>query len=124
VLDDLQLPQEVRAAGMRYRLFDGTNNVSCRMYHNLKEVHEGLSKNTFAAFGYSLPLSVFTWLWVIFVFWEPVIALWIRRIPDYPPLLSLGLAAISVWPRSSFSPCIISALNSQYTRCSFTLSAS
>ncbi|MCX6001262.1 MAG: glycosyltransferase [Chloroflexi bacterium] len=96
VLDDLQLPQEVTAAGMRYRLFDGTNNVSCRMYHNLKEVHEGLSKNTFAAFGYSMPLSIFTWLWITFVFWEPVIALGIRRIPEYPPLLSVGLAAISV----------------------------
>jgi chlorobactene glucosyltransferase len=96
VLDDLQLPQEVTAAGMRYRLFDGTNNVSCRMYHNLKEVHEGLSKNTFAAFGYSMPLSIFTWLWVTFVFWEPIIALGIRRMPDYPPLLSLGLAAISI----------------------------
>jgi len=96
VLDDLQLPQEVTAAGMRYRLFDGTNNVSCRMYHNLREVHDGLSKNTFAAFGYSMPLSVFTWLWITFVFWEPVIALGIRRMPDYPPLLSLGLAAISV----------------------------
>jgi chlorobactene glucosyltransferase len=81
---------------MRYRLFDGTNNVSCRMYHNLKEVHEGLSKNTFAAFGYSSPLSVFTWLWIIFVFWEPIIALITRRMPDYPPLLSLGLAAISI----------------------------
>jgi len=96
VLDDLQLPQEVTAAGMRYRLFDGTNNVSCHMYHNLKEVHTGLSKNTFAAFGYSMPLSVFTWLWITFVFWEPIIALVIRRIPDYPPLLSMGLAAISV----------------------------
>jgi len=96
VLDDLQLPQEITAAGMRYRLLDGTDNVSCRMYHNLKEVHEGLSKNTFAAFGYSLPLSVFTWLWITFVFWEPIIALGIRRIPDYPPLLSLGLAAISI----------------------------
>lgn len=96
VLDDLQLPQEVTAAGMRYRLLDGTNNVSCRMYHNLKEVHEGLSKNTFAAFGYSMPLSIFTWLWVTFAFWEPVMALAIRRMPDYPPLLSLGLAAISI----------------------------
>lgn len=96
VLDDLQLPQEVTAAGMRYRLFDGTNNVSCRMYHNFKEVHEGLSKNTFAAFSYSLPLSIFTWLWVTFVFWEPAAALVSHGMQDYPPPLSLGLAAISV----------------------------
>jgi chlorobactene glucosyltransferase len=96
VLDDLQLPQQVAAAGFRYRLFDGTNNVSCRMYHNLKEVHQGLSKNTFAAFGYSMPLAAFTWLWITFVFWEPPIALCIHRMPEYPPLLSLGLAAIAV----------------------------
>jgi chlorobactene glucosyltransferase len=96
VLDDLELPQRVMAAGLRYRVFDGTNSVSCRMYHCFEEVHQGLSKNMFASFDYNIPLSIFTWLWVIFVVWEPIVALATHNMTDYPPTLSLGLAAIAI----------------------------
>ncbi len=96
VLDDLQLAEKVIASGLRYRLFDGTDNVSCRMYHNWTELHEGLSKNTFPACGYNVPLSIITWLWINFVFWAPIIELGVHKLPNYPPILSLGLAAISI----------------------------
>lgn len=96
VLDDLELPQKIREAGFRYRLFDGTNNVSCRMYHNYQEVHEGLTKNTFAAFQYSVSLLILTWIWVLFFTWEPIITLLVYKIPQYPPTLSHGLAVISI----------------------------
>ncbi|MGA9048884.1 MAG: glycosyltransferase [Dehalococcoidia bacterium] len=96
VLDDLQLPQRIIAAGLRYRLFDGTNNVSCRMYYNLKEVHQGLAKNMFAAYDYNVPLFSITWLWILFAMWEPIIVLAIFKMPQYPPTLSLGLSAISI----------------------------
>ncbi len=96
VLDDLELPQRIISAGMRYRLFDGTNNVSCRMYRSLKEVHEGLSKNLFAAYGYNVPLFILTWLWLMFALWEPLIVLAIYKIPEYPPTLSLGLSVIAI----------------------------
>ena len=96
VLDDLALPQKVMERNMRYRLYDGTNNVSCRMYHSFKEVHEGLTKNMFAAYGYNIPLFTLAWLWAIFIFWEPIIVLGIYKIPEYPPTLSVGLAAIAI----------------------------
>ncbi len=96
VLDDLQLPQRIMMAGLRYRIFDGTNNVACRMYHNLKEIHQGLTKNMFAAYDYNVPLFCLTWLWIIFAMWEPIIVLWIYKVPEYPPSLSLGLSAISI----------------------------
>jgi len=50
----------------------------------------------FPSYGYNVPLFVFTWLWINFVFWGPVIELGVHKIPDYPPVLSLGLAAICV----------------------------
>ena len=56
VLDDLELPQRVLECGMRYRVFDGTNNVSTRMYQNYKELCEGLTKNMFASYNYNIPL--------------------------------------------------------------------
>jgi len=96
VLDDLQLPQRIMAAGLRYRVFDGTNNVACRMYHNFKEIHQGLAKNMFAAYDYNVPLFAITWLWVLFAMWEPIIVLAIFKMPQYPPTLSLGLSAISI----------------------------
>jgi chlorobactene glucosyltransferase len=96
VLDDLQLAERVSAFGMRYRVFDGTDNVTCRMYHNWTEVHLGLSKNMFPSYGYNVPLFVFIWLWINFVFWEPIIVLGVHKIPEYPPVLSVGLASISI----------------------------
>jgi len=96
VLDDLQLAERISLLGMRYRVFDGTDNVSCRMYHNWTEVHLGLTKNVFPSYGYNVPLFIFTWLWINFVFWGPIIELGVHKIPDYPPVLSLGLAAICV----------------------------
>jgi len=96
VLDDLGLAQKVAAAGMRYRVFDGSNNVTCRMYHSWEELHLGLSKNVFASYGYNVPMLFLTWIWIPFAFWEPIIALAVHRMPDYPPPLSLGLAAISI----------------------------
>jgi len=96
VMDDLELPQRVISCGMRYRLLNGTDNVSCRMYHSFKEVHEGLTKNMFASYGYNIALITFTWLWISFAFWEPVLVITAYRIPDYPPTLSIGLAAISI----------------------------
>ena len=96
VLDDLELPQKIIECGLRYRVFDGTNNVSTRMYHNAQEVCEGLTKNTFASYSYNVPLFILTWLWILFVFLEPILVLTSSKTPDYPPPLSLGLAAICI----------------------------
>ena len=96
VLDDLELPQQIQKAGFRYRLFDGTDNVSCRMYHSFKEVHEGLSKNMFASFQYNLASFLLTWLCILYAAWEPVIVLLVYRFPSYPPTLSYSLAIICI----------------------------
>jgi chlorobactene glucosyltransferase len=96
VLDDLQLAERISLLGMSYRVFDGTDNVTCRMYRNWTELHQGLSKNMFPSYGYNAPLFTFTWLWINYVFWEPVIVLGVHKMPEYPPVLSVGLAAICV----------------------------
>jgi hypothetical protein len=43
-----------------------------------------------------VPLFIFTWLWINFVFWAPIVELGVHKITEYPPVLSLGLAAISI----------------------------
>ena len=57
------------------RLVDGGARISCRMYHDAKEVYEGLSKNLLAAFGYLVPAFLFVWLWLGLVFWQPLVIL-------------------------------------------------
>jgi len=96
VLDDLELPQKIQQAGFRYRLFDGTENVSCRMYHSFKELHEGLTKNMFASYQYNIPVFVITWIWALFAVWEPIIILLLFKTPQYPPTLAHGLAVIAI----------------------------
>ncbi len=96
VLDDLELPQKIQKTGYRYRLFDGTENVSCRMYHSFKELHEGLTKNMFASYQYNIPLFIITWIWALFAVWEPIIILLLFKLPQYPPTLAHGLAVIAI----------------------------
>lgn len=43
--DGLQLPRAFRRAGFKTDLFDATRIATCRMYHNAREVIQGLAKN-------------------------------------------------------------------------------
>lgn len=83
-VDDLALGRCVKAAGLEWRFVDGQQQVTCRMYHSLAEVMDGLGKNLYAVFGYNAPLFLFVWLWLAVVFCEPLI--WL--------LLSASRAAI------------------------------
>ena len=58
LVEDVFLAKEVKRAGLRIALVDGTDAVSCRMYTNAREVTEGFSKNFFPATNYNLPLTV------------------------------------------------------------------
>ncbi len=83
-VDDLALSRRLVASGLRWRLVDGGERVRCRMYHNARQVVDGLSKNLFAAFDYRLPPFAFVWTWlsIVFVAW--------------PILLTLGAIGIAL----------------------------
>ena len=53
IVEDVWLCKSVKKAGGRVVAFNGSDVVSCRMYHNFREIWEGFSKNLFAAIGYS-----------------------------------------------------------------------
>jgi chlorobactene glucosyltransferase len=55
LVEDVWLCKAVKKAGGTVVAFNGSDVVSCRMYHNFKEIWEGFSKNLFAALGYSTP---------------------------------------------------------------------
>lgn len=55
IVEDVWLCKSVKKAGGTVVAFNGSDIVSCRMYHNFREIWEGFSKNLFAALGYSTP---------------------------------------------------------------------
>jgi chlorobactene glucosyltransferase len=79
-VEDVALTRALGVRGMVWRLLDGYPLVYCRMYHNFRQVWDGYSKNLFALFGYNGPLFLFIWLYLLMLFWEPLI------------ILALGLA--------------------------------
>ena len=51
VVEDFELARNIKKAGLQWRFIDVTSRIHCRMYHNFREVFNGLSKNLFAVFG-------------------------------------------------------------------------
>lgn len=75
VADDFALARRIKAHGFRWRFYDASSHVSCRMYRDFHQVFEGLSKNLFSAFGYRVLLFLFVWCWLGVVFLEAPVVL-------------------------------------------------
>jgi chlorobactene glucosyltransferase len=61
IVDDLKLAQEVKKNGGKVVFMDGSDEVSVRFYTNFKDLWNGFSKNSFAAFDNS-PLILLLFL--------------------------------------------------------------
>lgn len=51
IVEDIELAREVKRAGLKLAIADGTGRVRCRMYRSLPEIWHGFSKNLYPAFG-------------------------------------------------------------------------
>jgi len=92
LVDDVSLGRNIIAHGFQWRLLDGTEYVTCRMYHSFSEAVGGFSKNVFAFFDYRI-LPFFSALALIaFAFLEPPLALisrWLNMpMSSFPPNLA------------------------------------
>ncbi len=98
VVDDFALARRITAQGRRWRLVDGTNRVSCRMYYSFRDVWRGFGKNLYALFGKNILLFLFVWVWLAVLFWEPLIVIGWRLAggPVWPDSLRLALASVAV----------------------------
>jgi chlorobactene glucosyltransferase len=74
-VDDLALVRLMASQGYGWRLVDGSQRVTCRMYQDARQVLQGFSKNLFAAFDYRILPFLFVWLWLGLVFCEPPLVL-------------------------------------------------
>jgi len=97
ILEDVIMGQRVKKAGFKQLLPDGTDTVSCRMYHSSLEVWNGFSKNIYAFFGFKLYWIILFLIINILVFIGPffvVLAGWITQRPANFTWLWLPLAQI------------------------------
>jgi len=103
IVEDKEITRLIVKAGLKWRLFDGTSILGCRMYRSSKEAAEGLIKNLFPLFSYNIPIFIFVWVWLIIVFWQPLVTLIMLAVGFAVPvqyiyisLYNLGLALI-IW---------------------------
>ncbi len=88
-VDDVSLGRNIIANGFEWRLMDGTQHITCRMYRSLGETVSGLSKSLFGVFEYRILPYLVAMFIVTAAFLEPVVSLisrWLRH-----PLTSLPL---------------------------------
>ncbi|RPI78297.1 MAG: glycosyltransferase [Chloroflexi bacterium] len=75
LVEDIALGR--RIIKMRYRLVFApiSDRVYCRMYRTNQEVLNGLSRTLLPVFNFNLPLYLFAWGWMLYVFWQPLVVL-------------------------------------------------
>ncbi len=90
-VDDIALGQRVKAKGLRWRVVDVGDFVSCRMYPGFRAALEGFTKNLFAVFDFRLAEYLFVWVWMTLVTLEPLVVsvLW---------PLGVGRDVFALWP--------------------------
>ncbi|MCX7789385.1 MAG: glycosyltransferase [Chloroflexaceae bacterium] len=77
VLEDVHLAQAIRAAGFRVGGAEGPEYLSTRMYHNGREVAEGLAKHAAAGARNSGARSWQAAVWQLLLAWGPLTLIWV-----------------------------------------------
>lgn len=75
VVEDIELARLLCLHGYRYRFYNLTDFVSCRMYRNFHEAFQGLTKSYFWIFGGNVTFSTFVWGWLLFYTIYPYVLL-------------------------------------------------
>jgi chlorobactene glucosyltransferase len=107
IVEDVQLAQRIKAAGLQLRMTDGAGLVQTRMYHTWAEVRNGFAKNILAGHWnrpallvsstlFHLLIFVGPWLWLLggmFGIHSPGWPWW----PALLLLLGVGIRALTAW---------------------------
>jgi chlorobactene glucosyltransferase len=97
VLEDIHISKQVKRAGYRFMVFDGSRNIYCRMHRNTRDLIKGFSKFMFAAFDFN-------------IFNTGIVILLISSLFLYPfILLPIGIFIFD-WPRAVIELTIIQVL--------------
>jgi len=75
IVEDIALARSIKRAGLRWRVVNIMDLISCRMYLGSQEAFDGFAKNLFATFDFRLGEFLFVYLWLGALFLEPLIIL-------------------------------------------------
>jgi chlorobactene glucosyltransferase len=75
IVEDIALARSIKRAGLRWRVVNITDLVSCRMYFGAQEAFNGFAKNLIATFDFRLGEFLFVYLWLGALFLHPWIIL-------------------------------------------------
>lgn len=75
IVEDIALARSIKRAGLRWRVVNITDLISCRMYFGGQQAFNGFAKNLFATFDFRLGEFLFVYLWLGALFLEPLIIL-------------------------------------------------
>ncbi len=95
VVEDFELTRRIKKAGLQWRFVDATPRIRCRMYHDFREVFNGLSKNLFVVFG-NLFFFALAWSALIVAFLEPQLILLLALIGVVLPVKLVGLSLLAI----------------------------
>jgi chlorobactene glucosyltransferase len=99
-LEDLAFARLVKRQRLPWAFLNLSRRVSCRMYRSGGEAFAGISKNLFAVFGCRLLPFAFAWLWLLYVFIQPLVGLGARlagvSLPRFSPALALAAVGLSL----------------------------
>jgi chlorobactene glucosyltransferase len=104
VVEDVALARRIKKAGMRLRMVDGNDMLSCKMYEGWKQVRHGFGKNILPGHGDSVLVLLLSTVfhWLVFVGpWLWLLLGWLIPVPGYPwwPLIliaaGIGLRAVT-----------------------------
>lgn len=73
VVDDVELGRRIKAAGLKWRLYDASGRLITRMYTTSAEALTGLGKNIFRFFGRSIAKFTLTWLIAMILALAPIL---------------------------------------------------
>ncbi len=95
VVEDFELARNIKQTGLQWRFVDATSRIHCRMYHNFREVFDGLSKNLYVVFG-NVFFFALAWSALVISFFEPqlILLLALLGVPLPDKLLPLSILAI------------------------------
>jgi chlorobactene glucosyltransferase len=89
IVDDFSLARNIISSGFRWRVVYISDRMTCRMYQSSLEAYNGFVKNFFAVFDFRFLPYLFSFFWLMMMFWSPIIVLALR-ISGHAPLAQLS----------------------------------
>jgi chlorobactene glucosyltransferase len=95
VVEDFELARKIKKAGLQWRFVDATPRIHCRMYHNFREVFDGLSKNLYVVFG-NVFFFALAWTALVISFLEPQLILLLALVGVVLPIKLVLLSVLAI----------------------------